>query len=244
MQQTIVKTRMNLEIQKQQAALLAIDYVKSGMIIGLGTGTTAEIFLDALAEKMHHDKLSLLCVPTSKRTEEYAKTLGFQLTTLDIHPALDLVIDGADEIDSRLRLIKGGGGALLREKIVASAAKNMIVIADDTKKVNILGHFHLPVEVNDWGFGTTFAKIKSVFLKYAANKEATPYRREKDGKIFVTDQGNWIVDLPLGAIYEPEKLSNDLLSIPGVVEHGLFLNQASLAIVGSKKIPNPSGVAF
>lgn len=217
--------------RKKAAALAAIAHISSGMKLGLGTGSTAKHFVDAVGEKVKQG-WDLVCVPTSEATRKQAESLGIRLTTLDETPALDVTVDGADELDGDLRLIKGGGGALLREKIVASSSRQMIVIADDSKKVATLGKFPLPVEVVPFGLKATAMKIDQAFAR-SGNKGPLVVRM-RDGKPYITDNGNVILDCALGAIANPEKLAAALSSIPGVVEHGLFIGMASLAIIATE----------
>jgi ribose 5-phosphate isomerase A len=206
------------------------------MILGLGTGSTAEIFIHLLAEKIQQEQWDILAVPTSKRTQQLAESLQIPLTNLTNHPVLDCVIDGADECDSQKRLIKGGGGALLIEKIVASASKKMVVIADPSKKVEILGAFPLPVEIIPFGFGTIFAHLKSIYQNFSTNVQNAPVLREVHGQPFVTDSGNWIIDMPFGQISDPQALSDALNAVCGVVEHGLFLGLATDVVFGDETI--------
>ena len=225
---------MSLDDQKRAAAQAALDYVKPGMRLGLGTGTSASEFIALLGEKARAG-LDVVCVPTSERSQALAETLGLQLTTLDQTPHLDLTVDGADEIDGSLRLIKGGGGALLREKIVASASETMIVIADSSKRVETLGAFPLPVEIVPFGSRATLRRIETIAK--ACGCEGTVLLRMRNTDPFVTDNGNLVCDCAFGAIPDPERLAAGLSSIPGVVEHGLFIGIASLAIIGT-----PSGI--
>jgi len=222
---------MTSDDRKKAAALAAITYISSGMKLGLGTGSTAKHFVDAVGEKVKQG-WDLVCVPTSEATRKQAESLGIRLTTLDETPVLDVTVDGADELDSELRLIKGGGGALLREKIVASSSRQMIVIADDSKKVATLGKFPLPVEVVPFGLKATGVKIDQA-LAWSGNKGPLIVRL-RDGKPYATDNGNVILDCALGHIHNPEKLAAALSSIPGVVEHGLFIGMASLAIIATE----------
>ncbi|MFC4625182.1 ribose-5-phosphate isomerase RpiA [Daeguia caeni] len=213
---------------KIAAAAEALTYVRNGMRLGIGTGSTAEEFVRLLAEEVK-DGLEIVGVPTSERTAALCRELGVPLTTLDETPHLDLTIDGADEVDASLRLIKGGGGALLREKIVAAASDSMIVIADQSKVVDPLGRFPLPIEVNQFGLGATLRAIEAAAAKCGL---AGPLNlRQKDGAPFVTDGGHYIVDASFGRIPDPETLSNALFAIPGVVEHGLFIGLAQAAII-------------
>jgi ribose 5-phosphate isomerase A len=217
--------------EKRAAAFAALDYVEDGMRLGLGTGSTASLFVEAVAGKVAKG-MKLTCVPTSEKTRKQAEGLGLALSTLDETPVLDLAVDGADEIDGKLNLIKGGGGALLREKIVATSSKRMIVIADSSKRVEVLGKFPLPVEIVPFGYKATARKIEQA-CRWAGCKGPMSLR-VRDGKPFVTDNGNIIFDCALGRIDNPEKLSAALSSIPGVVEHGLFVGIASLALIGSE----------
>ncbi|MCV0350332.1 MAG: ribose-5-phosphate isomerase RpiA [Nitratireductor sp.] len=213
---------------KIEAARAALDQVQDGMRLGIGTGSTAEEFVRVLAERVAGG-LSVIGVPTSERTAELCKELGVPLTTLDETPELDLTIDGADEIGPELGLIKGGGGALLREKIVAAASQRMIVIADKTKMVESLGRFPLPIEVNAFGLRATVVAIEKVAKELGL--EGPLAVRERDGKPFVTDGGHLIVDASFGRIPDPRALAIALNAIPGVVEHGLFLDLADTAFV-------------
>ncbi|MFL5258357.1 MAG: ribose-5-phosphate isomerase RpiA [Hyphomicrobiales bacterium] len=226
----MVKVRPEGSDEKRAAARAALDCVDDGMRLGLGTGTTAQEFVKALGEKVAKG-LKVLAVPTSEATRKQAEALGIPLSTLDETPALDLTVDGADEIDGRLDLIKGGGGALLREKIVATSSKRMIVIADGSKMVETLGRFPLPVEVVPFGWKATARKIEKA-CRWADCRGAMVLRAQ-NGKPFVTDNGNIILDCALGRIGDPPKLAAALSSIPGVVEHGLFIGIASLALIGT-----------
>jgi ribose 5-phosphate isomerase A len=212
---------------KREAARRALDLVRPGMKLGLGTGTTARHFVDLVGERVKGG-LEIVCVGTSKATEQQAKALGIPLSTLDDLQELDLTVDGADEIDPQLRLIKGGGGALLREKIVAAASKRMAVIADSTKLVRVLGAFPLPVEVVPFGLAATRDHIERAFARLNLIGQI----RLRGGTApFVTDGGHYILDCALGAIDQPERLGEILSMIPGVVEHGLFVGFARAAIV-------------
>ena len=201
------------------------------MKLGLGSGTTARLFVDLVGERVKAG-LDVHCVATSEATAAQAKALGIPLGTLDEIPELDLTVDGADQVDPKLRLIKGGGGALLREKIVASASKRMAVIADSTKLVPELGAFPLPIEVVPFGLAATRRHIESAFAELGL---AGPMRLRGESSPFVTDGGHYILDCSLGAIAEPEALSQILSSIPGVVEHGLFIGLARTAIIAGDK---------
>ncbi|MGQ3675518.1 ribose-5-phosphate isomerase RpiA [Xanthobacter sp. TB0139] len=220
---------------KRLAAARALEYVKDGMRLGLGTGSTARHFVDLLAEKVHGG-LNVVGVPTSEQTLAQAVELGVPIATLDELGELDLCVDGADEIGPGLALVKGGGGALLREKIVARAAKEMIVIADDTKKVDVLGCFPLPIEVVDFGVKSIAHNLKQAIAAAGCAGELT-MRRDADGHPFVTDQQHLILDAHLGAIPDPARLATAVAEVPGVVEHGLFIGMARRAILAG-----PSGV--
>ena len=226
---------MDVESLKRAAAARALDQVRPGMRLGLGSGSTARQFVDLLGERVH-DGLSVVGVPTSEETRQQAEALGIPLTTLDELPELDLTVDGADEIGPDLSLIKGGGGALLREKIVASASRSMIVIADQSKCVSALGRFALPVEVVPFGLAATRRAIEAAAAATGAPGAAL-LRRTKDGHAFVTDGGHWILDAALERIAEPAALADRLAAIPGVVEHGLFIGLAGMAIIAA-----PEGV--
>ncbi len=220
---------MDIEAQKRQAAARALEWVKPGMRLGLGTGSTARHFVDLLGKRVRGG-LNVVGVPTSEATRAQAESLNIPLTTLDETPSLDLTIDGADEISLDLTLIKGGGGALLREKIVASASTAMIVIADDTKLVSTLGAFALPIEVMPFGLAATQRSIETA-IRSAGASGPLALRRDKNGHVFVTDGGHWIVDAPLGRIPSPKALADALSAVPGVVEHGLFIGMAQAAIL-------------
>lgn len=222
---------MSADDDKKRAALRALDYVQPGMKLGLGTGSTAAHFVRALAERVAQG-LDVVCVPTSDTTEALARELAIPLTSLDDMPYLDLTVDGADELDDELRLIKGGGGALLREKIVAMTSDRMIVIADASKKVKALGAFPLPIEVVRFGYVATQNMIALLAGDIGLNG-AIVQRKGEDGSPFVTDCGNYILDCHFGRIEEPDTLDEALKMIPGVVEHGLFLGIADIAIVAS-----------
>ena len=218
---------------KQIAGRAALDYVHDGMMLGIGTGSTAEAFIHALAEKVEAG-LSITGVPTSERTKLLCDRLGISLTTLDQAPQLDLTIDGADEIDPGLRLIKGGGGALLREKIVAAASDDMLVIADESKLVERLGAFPLPIEINSFGMAATIRMVETT-AKSQGISGALRVRGSAAGQPYVTDGGHNIVDASVGRSDDPEALSAALNAIPGVVEHGLFTGLASRAIIANEE---------
>jgi ribose 5-phosphate isomerase A len=220
---------MDIDAQKRAAAARALEMVKPGMRLGLGTGTTARHFVELLAERVRGG-LDVVAVPTSEATRADAERLGVPLSTLDAMPELDLTVDGADEIAPDLSLIKGGGGALLREKIVASASAHMVVIADESKWVPILGRFPLPIEVVPFGLSATRRAVEAV-VAAAGSPAPALLRRNRDGHAFVTDGGHWIVDAALGRIADPASLACRLAAIAGVVEHGLFIGLAQTAII-------------
>lgn len=215
---------------KRRAAEAAFAYVEDGMRLGLGTGSTAAHFVRLLGECVRRG-LRVVGVPTSEATARLAREVGVPLTTLDETPELDLDVDGADEIGPGLALIKGGGGALLREKIVAAASKRMIVIADATKHVAVLGAFPLPIEVVPFGITATGRAIRGV----AGGLGLTVDLKQREGAAgpYVTDGGHRILDASFGRIPNPEALANGLANIPGIVEHGLFLGLAERALIAS-----------
>ena len=217
---------------KRSAAEAALDYIADGMVIGLGTGSTADYFISALGEKVRLG-LKIIGVPSSRRSERAAQAAGIPLTSLDDHPELDVTVDGADEIDPQLRLIKGAGGALLREKIVAGASRRMIVIADESKLVAHLGAFPLPVEIVPFGARVTLGRVTQVCGRHADASAQVTFRLGADGYgNFVTDNGNLILDCKCGEIRDPEGLARELSGIAGVAGHGLFIGLASLALIG------------
>jgi len=226
---------MDVETQKRAAAARALDFVRPRMRLGIGTGSTARHFVDLLGERVRGG-LSIVGVPTSEETRRQAESLGIPLTSVDETPELDLTVDGADEIAPDLSLIKGGGGALLREKIVASASAAMVVIADHSKWVSVLGRFPLPIEVVPFGLAATRRAVEAATSAAGAPGQAL-LRRTKDGHVFVTDGGHWILDAALERIAEPASLAWRLAAIPGVVEHGLFIGLARTAIIAG-----PDGV--
>jgi ribose 5-phosphate isomerase A len=226
---------MDLEGLKRQAAARALDDVRDGMKLGLGTGSTARHFVDLLGERVRAG-LNVVGVPTSEATRAQAESCGIALTTLDETPELDLTIDGADEVDPMLNLVKGGGGALLREKIVAAASSRMTVIADTTKWVDTLGRFPLPIEVMPFGLGATRAAITRT-LEAAGCPAKLGLRKGGDGLAFVTDGGHWIIDAKCRRIGDAARLAQALNGIPGVVEHGLFIGLATKVILA-----DPAGV--
>ncbi|MDH6426885.1 ribose 5-phosphate isomerase A [Paenibacillus sp. PastH-3] len=210
---------------KQLAAEKAVEFVKDGMKIGLGTGSTAYWAINKLGERVS-EGLKITAVATSRASEEQARELGIPIVAFGDIDSLDLTIDGADELDSSLQLIKGGGGALLREKIVASNSTRMIVIADESKVVNTLGKFPLPVEIVPFAWEWTVAKL--------AKLGCNPELRRSGEELYKTDNGNYIADCRFEVIESAPKLALTIQSIPGVVEHGLFIGIAAMAIVGKK----------
>jgi len=212
-----------------KAAEAAVAEVKQGMKLGLGSGRTAEHFVRLLGERVRAG-LTVVGVPTSDRTAELARGLGIPLATLEEEPELDLDVDGADEIDPELRLIKGGGGALLREKIVATASKRMLVLGDPNKLVKMLGAFPLPIEVVPFGLKATRRAIERAAGELLLKPEMQ--LRLANGDPYVTDGGHYILDASFGRIPDPEALARALEATPGVVDHGLFLGLASAAIIG------------
>jgi ribose 5-phosphate isomerase A len=215
---------------KRRAAEAALAYVEDGMRVGLGTGSTAAHFVRLLGERVR-DGLRVTGVPTSEATARLARDAGIPLATLDEEPELDLDVDGADEIGPGLALIKGGGGALLREKIVAAASDKMIVIADAGKRVSTLGAFPLPIEVVEFGLAATKRAIEHVAEGLGLQVDVR--LRQQDGGPYRSDSGNRILDASFSRIPDPAALAGRLANIPGIVEHGLFLGLADLALVAS-----------
>jgi len=225
----MVAAMTDLTPLKRAAAAKALEYVVDGMKLGLGSGSTAELFVELLAPRVRGGQ-KLLCVPTSERTATLARKLGLTLSSLDDQAPLDLTVDGADEADRNLDLIKGGGGMLLREKIVAASSKKMIVIADESKLVPRLGKFPLPVEVVEFGHKAIAARLQTA-IDGLGYKDVKIVQRQKDGAPFKTDSGNLIYDCHLGAIQNADKLGKAVHTVPGVVEHGLFVGIATTLII-------------
>jgi len=214
---------------KRAAAARALDFVRDGMKLGLGTGSTADLFLELLAERVRAG-LKIVGTPTSQRTAEKARALHIPLAELDALGILDLTVDGADEADSQLNLIKGGGGALLREKIVAASSRRMVVIADESKLVDRLGAFPVPVEVIPFGHATTRERIRGMAERLGYTGVMLVLRI-KDKEIYRTDNGNCIYDCAFRAIADVPALAAALSPVPGVVDHGLFVNLATALVL-------------
>ena len=209
--------------EKEAAARASLRFVQEGNIVGLGSGSTATYAVRFLGERIRAG-LKIRGIPTSAQTKELATSLGIPLATLDEYQRIDVTIDGADEVDPQLQLIKGGGGALLREKVVASASRQLVIIADSSKQVPVLGKFPLPVEV------IPFAQ-PLVAKRIAALGASAKLRRQTSGSPFVTDEGHHILDCSFGQIPDPAALARTLKAMPGVVEHGLFIDMASVVLV-------------
>jgi len=216
---------------KRPVAARALDYVKDGMKLGLGSGSTAEMFVEMLAPRVRGGE-KLLCVPTSDKTAARARKLGFTLAGLDDLAPLDLTVDGADEADRNLDLIKGGGGMLLREKIVAAASRRMVVIADESKMVPRLGKYPLPIEVVEFGHKSTCTRLAAA-LAAAGYANVRMTLRQRDSNVFNTDSGNVIYDCAFGAIQNAPKLAAAISTVPGVVEHGLFIGMATTLLIAA-----------
>jgi ribose 5-phosphate isomerase A len=216
------------DLQKQNAAAAAQEFVASGMVVGLGTGSTAAHFVRQLGAR----KLDVTCVATSIATADLAQSLGMRVVSPDAVSAIDVTVDGADEVDRALRLIKGGGAALLREKIIAAASKTMVVIADAGKLVDTLGRFPLPVEVTPFARTLTARKVEAALAAGKCAGRGVKLRERAPGEALITDGGNNIIDCQCGAIGDPEALAAALSQIPGVVEHGLFLSMARIVVLG------------
>ncbi|MCL5021824.1 MAG: ribose-5-phosphate isomerase RpiA [Nitrospirae bacterium] len=215
------------EREKQAAARRSLAFVRDGYVVGLGSGSTASYAIRYIGERVR-EGLKIRGIPTSARSRDLALSAAIPLTTLEENPLVDVTIDGADEIDPALNLIKGGGGALLREKIIASASRVVVIIADSTKQVQILGRSPLPVEIVPFAGALLAARI-------AALGASVQLRRDGAGKPFVTDEGHHILDSNFGQIADPAQLAGKLDRMPGVAEHGLFLNMAHVVLVGRGK---------
>jgi len=214
-----------LDQEKQVAARAAADLVEPGSIVGLGSGSTATYAIRFLGERVR-DGLKIVGVPTSQKTKQLAEQLKIPLSTLDEYPEIDIDIDGADEIDPHLNLIKGGGGALLREKIIASASRRFIVVGDSSKQVAHLGKFPLPVEVIPFAQSLISERIAALGAQVSLRGAGNP---------FVTDEGHHILDCTFGEIADPRGLAEKLRAIPGVVEHGLFIGMSEMALIGKDR---------
>jgi ribose 5-phosphate isomerase A len=211
--------------EKEAAARASLRFVKDGQVVGLGTGSTAAYFIQLLSHQVKKG-LRIRGIPSSDRSREQAASLGIPLTTLDECQQIDVTVDGADEVDPKLRLIKGGGGALLREKIVASATRQFVIVADATKRVPVLGKFPLPVEVIKFAQAVVVEKIKALGAEVRVRLGA-------DGKPYLTDENNYILDCRFGQIPDADGLARQLSDMPGVVEHGLFIGMASVVLVAN-----------
>jgi len=213
----------NPEREKAAAAAHAVTLVQDGMRVGLGTGSTAAYAVKGIGARVRQG-LKITAIATSERTRVLAESEGIAVTDFTKCAELDITIDGADEADRKLRLIKGGGGALLREKIVASVSKRVVIIADSAKLVGKLGKFPLPVEVVKFAWPVVAARLRALGAE-------SKLRVASDGKTFVTDEGNWILDAAFGAIEKPEEVAQTLSTTPGVVEHGLFIGLATTLVI-------------
>jgi ribose 5-phosphate isomerase A len=209
--------------EKEAAARASLRFVKEGQVVGLGSGSTATYFIKLLGEQVKNG-LSIRGIPTSVKSRDVAISLKIPLTTLDECQEIDVTVDGADEVDPQLRLIKGGGGALLREKIVASASRQLVIVADASKQVPVLGNFPLPVEVIKFAKALVAKRIKALGAEVQLRKNA-------DGKPYLTDENNHILDCRFGQIRDPDALARQLSDMPGVVEHGLFIGMASVVLL-------------
>ncbi len=216
---------------KYAASKAALEFIKPDMRVGLGTGSTAAWFVQLLGGLVNNEGLKIVGVPTSSRTRDLAESLNIPLTTLDAAGWLDITVDGADEFDARLNLIKGGGGALLQEKIVASASDQMVVISDASKQVETLGAFPLPVEVVRFGWKTTQKTVADLLAAADVSAREITLRQE-NGAAYITDEGHYILDLHLNRIGAPHELAHALNQIPGIVESGLFTDMADTVLVG------------
>lgn len=220
--------------QKQEVGIKAATYIKDGMIVGLGTGSTAYYFVEEIGRRMKEENLNIIGVTTSNRTQEQADKLGIPTKSVDDVEKIDITVDGADEISADFQGIKGGGGALLYEKIVAENSDKVIWIVDESKLVGKLGAFPLPVEVVKYG-------SQQVFKQFEEKGYQPVIRKQEDGERYLTDEGNYILDLYLEKIEDPIALGQELDAVVGVVEHGLFLNCVNLVLVGTTDGVNIKG---
>ncbi len=213
------------ETEKKMAAERSLEYVREGQVVGLGTGSTAAYFIQLLGAKVKRG-MKVRGIPTSDRSRDLAMSLGIPLTSLDEVQQIDVTVDGADEFDPQLRLIKGGGGALLREKIVASASRQVVIVADSSKRVPVLGNFPVPVEV------VPFAQ--ALIVKRVTDLGARVVRRlDALGAPYITDSGNQILDCHFGQLRDADSLAQRLSGMPGIVEHGLFIGLASVVLMAT-----------
>lgn len=222
---------MASDLEKQNAAAAAMEFVEDGMTIGLGTGSTAKFFVELLAEEVA-DGLVVRGVPTSEQTRRLAEAHGVPLLPVDKVEQIHITVDGADEFDEQGQLIKGGGAALLREKIIANASDHMVVIADTSKQVDRLGAFPLPVEVTPFGFTLTAKKVFDALSSSGVDRPMVKVRTQPSGQPMVTDGGNYILDCHCKRIPDAEATAGRLGVVPGLVEHGLFINLARTIIIG------------
>jgi ribose 5-phosphate isomerase A len=217
---------------KLAAARVALGFVADGMTLGLGSGSTAEVFIAVLGERLAAGGLAVRGVPTSEGSARAARAAGVPLVSIEEIERLDVDVDGADEVDPQGGLIKGGGGCLLREKIIARASKRMVVIVDRAKMVPALGRYPLPVEVDPYGWRLTAGHVAEALRAAGAGLVVPKLRAGKDGAPFVTDGGHYILDCATGPLAAPRAVGDALAGIPGVIEHGLFFDLASVVIVG------------
>ncbi|MDJ0922498.1 MAG: ribose-5-phosphate isomerase RpiA [Henriciella sp.] len=220
------------ELEKENAAAAALDYIEDGMTIGLGTGSTAKYFVELLAEEIA-EGLVVRGIPTSLQTQRLAEELGVPLVDVEQVDRIHVTVDGADEVDESAQLIKGGGAALLREKIIANASDLMVVIADSSKHVEALGQFPLPVEVTPFGYTITAKKTYDALCQAGILRPMIKVRTGANDQPIVTDGGNFILDCQCGVIPDPPKAAALLANVPGIVEHGLFINKCRVVIIGA-----------
>lgn len=221
-----------MSVAKENAAIAALEFIRDGMVLGLGSGSTAEIFIEKLGEKVVGG-LDIVGVPTSEQTAACAREHQVPLVEIDHITSIDVTIDGADEVDQSFHLIKGGGGRLLREKVIAKASKAMVVVVDDTKMVETLGEFPLPIEVDPFGVSVTASQIYDALLASGCADGQAMLRQSKDDSgPFITDGGHFILDCRCREIPDPVKTAKMLANIPGVMEHGLFIDMADVIIIG------------